>query len=67
MRWGGQRREEDMERKEGKAIFTQWEKTDLPILKYLQEKQFSTLHLNDLYCCRNVAYMHSQMTILALI
>ena len=32
MRWGGRRREEDMGRKEGKAIFTQWEKIDLRIL-----------------------------------
>ena len=32
MRWGGRRREEDMGRKEGKAIFTQWEKTYLLIL-----------------------------------
>ena len=29
MRWGGRRREEDMGREEGKAIFTQWEKIDL--------------------------------------
>ena len=32
MRWGGRRREEDVGRKEGMAIFTQWEKTDLRIL-----------------------------------
>ena len=32
MRWGGRRRKEDMWRKERKAIFTQWEKTDLRIL-----------------------------------